>query len=56
MTDLITKLEDRGLELDHEIQLLQKQNQEVEEMRLDYERKIAKFEAERERVLEEIKK
>ena len=34
MTDLITKLEDRGLELDHEIQLLQKQNQEVEEMRL----------------------
>ena len=33
MTDLITKLEDRGLELDHEIQLLQKQNQEVEEMR-----------------------
>ena len=56
MTDLITKLEDRGLELDHEIQLLQKQNQEVEEMRLDYERKIAKFEAERERVLEDIKK
>ena len=56
MTDLITKLEDRGLELDHEIQLLQKQNQEVEAMRLDYERKIAKFEAERERVLEEIKK
>ena len=56
MTDLITKLEDRGLELDHEIQLLQKQNQEVEEMRLDYERKFAKFEAERERVLEEIKK
>ncbi|MDO5793095.1 MAG: endonuclease MutS2 [Turicibacter sp.] len=56
MTDLITKLEDRGLELDHEIQLLQKQNQEVEEIRLDYERKIAKFEAERERVLEEIKK
>ncbi|WP_343290148.1 endonuclease MutS2 [Turicibacter bilis] len=56
MTDLITKLEDHGLELDHEIQLLQKQNQEVEEMRLDYERKIAKFEAERERVLEEIKK
>ena len=56
MTDLITKLEDRGLELDHEIQLLQKQHQEVEEMRLDYERKIAKFEAERERVLEEIKK
>ena len=56
MTDLITKLEDRGLELDHEIQLLQKQNQEVEEMCLDYERKIAKFEAERERVLEEIKK
>ena len=56
MTDLITKLEDSGLELDHEIQLLQKQNQEVEEMRLDYERKIAKFEAERERVLEEIKK
>ena len=56
MTDLITKLEDRGLELDHEIQLLQKQNQEVEAMRLDYERKIAKFEAERERVLEDIKK
>ena len=56
MTDLITKLEDRGLELDHEIQLLQKQNQEVEAMRLDYERKIAKFEAERERVLEETKK
>ena len=56
MTDLITKLEDRGLELDHEIQLLQKQNQEVEEMRLDYERKIAKFETERERVLEDIKK
>ncbi len=56
MTDLITKLEDRGLELDHEIQLLQKQNQEVEAMRLDYERKITKFEAERERVLEEIKK
>ncbi len=56
MTDLITKLEDRGLELDREIQLLQKQNQEVEEMRLDYERKIAKFEAERERVLEDIKK
>ena len=56
MTDLITKLEDRGLELDHEIQLLQKQNQEVEAMRLDYERKIAKFETERERVLEEIKK
>ncbi|MEE1237408.1 MAG: endonuclease MutS2, partial [Turicibacter sp.] len=48
MTDLITKLEDRGLELDQEIQLLQKQNQEVEEMKLDYERKIAKFEAERE--------
>ena len=55
MTDLITKL--------HQLQrftanypLLQKQNQEVEEMRLDYERKIAKFEAERERVLEEIKK
>ena len=56
MTDLITKLEDRGLELDHEIQLLQKQNQEVEAMRLDYERKIAKFETERERVLEDIKK
>ena len=56
MTDLITKLEDRGLELDHEIQLLQKQNQEVEAMRLDYERKIAKFEAERECVLEDIKK
>ncbi|MBQ1785824.1 MAG: endonuclease MutS2, partial [Turicibacter sp.] len=56
MTDLITKLEDRGLELDQEIQLLQKQNQEVEEMKLDYECKIAKFEAERERVLEEIKK
>ncbi|MDE5976870.1 MAG: endonuclease MutS2, partial [Turicibacter sp.] len=56
MTDLITKLEDRGLALDHEIQVLQKQNQEVEEMRLDYERKMAKFEAERERLLEEIKK
>ena len=34
MTDLITKLEDRGLELDQEIQLLQKQNEEVEEMKL----------------------
>ena len=56
LTDLITKLEDRGLELDREIQGLQQQNQEVEQMRLDYERKIAKFEAEREKLLEQIKK
>ena len=54
LTDLITKLEDRGLELDREIQGLQQQNQEVEQMRLDYERKIAKFEAEREKLLEQI--
>ena len=56
LTDLITKLEDRGLELDREIQGLQQQNQEVEQMRLDYERKIAKFEAERAKLLEQIKK
>lgn len=56
LTDLITKLVDRGLELDREIQGLQQQNQEVEQMRLDYERKIAKFEAEREKLLEQIKK
>ena len=56
LTDLITKLEDRGLELDREIQGLQQQNQEVEQMRLDYERKITKFEAEREKLLEQIKK
>lgn len=56
LTDLITKLEDRGLQLDQEIQQLQQQNQEVEAMRQDYERKIAKFEAEREKVLEQIKK
>lgn len=56
MTDLITKLEDRGLALDHEIQLLQQQNSDVEAMKLDYERKLEKFEAERDRVLEDIKK
>ena len=56
MTDLITKLEDRGLTLDREIQLLQEQNAKVEEMKRDYEKKLAKFEAEREKAIEEIKK
>lgn len=56
MTDLITKLEDRGLQLDHEIQHLQQQNTLVEEMKKEYEQKLAKFEAEREKVLEDIKK
>ena len=56
MTDLITKLEDRGLALDAEIQLLQEQNQRVEVMKRDYEQKLAKFEAERERTLETIQK
>lgn len=56
MTDLITKLEDRGLQLDHEIQHLQQQNTLVEEMKKEYEQKLAKFEAEREKILEDIKK
>ena len=56
MTDLITKLEDRGLQLDQEIQHLQQQNTLVEEMKKEYEQKLAKFEAEREKVLEDIKK
>ncbi|MDB8567829.1 endonuclease MutS2 [Turicibacter sanguinis] len=56
MTDLITKLEDRGLQLDQEIQHLQQQNTLVEEMKREYEQKLAKFEAEREKVLEDIKK
>ena len=49
MTDLITKLEDRGLQLDQEIQHLQQQNTLVEEMKKEYEQKLAKFEAEREK-------
>lgn len=56
MTDLITKLEDRGLQLDQEIQHFQQQNTLVEEMKKEYEQKLAKFEAEREKVLEDIKK
>ena len=56
MTNLITKLEDRGLQLDQEIQHLQQQNTLVEEMKKEYEQKLAKFEAEREKVLEDIKK
>ncbi|WP_195455011.1 endonuclease MutS2 [Turicibacter sanguinis] len=56
MTDLITKLEDRGLQLDQEIQHLQQQNTLVEEMKKEYDQKLAKFEAEREKVLEDIKK
>lgn len=56
MTDLITKLEDRGLQLDQEIQHLQQQNTLVEEIKKEYEQKLAKFEAEREKVLEDIKK
>ncbi|MFQ7057390.1 MAG: endonuclease MutS2, partial [Turicibacter sanguinis] len=39
MTDLITKLEDRGLQLDQEIQHLQQQNTLVEEMKKEYEQK-----------------
>ena len=56
MTDLITKLEDRGLTLDREIQRLQEQNTEVEQMKQDYEKKLSKFEIEREKAMEEIKK
>lgn len=56
MTDLITKLEDRGLELDQEIQTLQNQSAQVEAMKLDYERKLNKFESEKERAIEAIKK
>ena len=56
LTDLITKLEDRGLELDKEIQDLQENNRQVAVMKLDYEKKLAKFEAERDREIESIKK
>ncbi|MGL4335633.1 MAG: endonuclease MutS2 [Turicibacter sp.] len=56
LTDLITKLEDRGLQLDQEIQMLQHQNNVAESIRIDYEKKLAKFEAERLKILEDIKK
>ncbi|MCL1948830.1 MAG: endonuclease MutS2 [Turicibacter sp.] len=56
LTDLITKLEDRGLELDKEIQGLQENNRQVAVMKLDYEKKLEKFEKEKEREMEAIKK
>ena len=56
LTDLITKLEDRGLALDAQIQSLQEQSEAVAVMKRDYEKKLARFEAERERELEAIKK
>ena len=56
MTDLITKLEDRGLALDREIQMLQEQNNSAEALKQDYEKKLKKFEAERDKAIEDIKK
>ena len=56
LTDLITKLEDQGLFLDQQIQLLQEQNTKAESLKNDYQNRIDKFEAQRERALEDIKK
>ncbi|HAX72871.1 MAG TPA: endonuclease MutS2 [Firmicutes bacterium] len=56
ITELITKLEDRGLQLDQEIQLLQQQNELAQSLKTDYEQKIQKFEAERLKILEDTRK
>ena len=56
VTDLITKLEDRGLELDRELQRLQETSVEVEGIKQDYQHRLDKFEMERMRTLEAIKK
>jgi len=56
LTDLITKLEDRGLELDKEIQTLQESNRQAAVLKLDYEKKLEKFEKEKDREIEAIKK
>ena len=52
---LITKIEDKGLELDHLLQATQKQNQEALRLKNDYEQKLAKLEKTKEKEIEKAR-
>jgi len=55
VSELITKLEDRGAELDVKLREVHAQNETALKLRTEYEEKVAKFEGLRERELEKAK-
>ncbi|MCL2560630.1 MAG: endonuclease MutS2 [Turicibacter sp.] len=55
VSELITKIEDKGLELDQLLQTTEAENKAALQLRKDYEEKLAKFEVTREKEIEKAR-